>query len=67
MLVSTTSSWLQAADRYASVEGGAGEEREEGKVGNLLMKKYCRVKMIKRRGCVTLTRHLFSTVVAHSH
>ena len=67
MLVSTASSWLQAADRYASVEGGAGEEREEGAVGNLLMKKYCRVKMIKRRGCVTLTRHLFSTVVEHSH
>ena len=67
MLVSTASSWWQTADRYASVEGGAGEEREEGKVGNLLMKKYCRVKMIKRRGCVTLTRHLSSTVVAHSH
>ena len=29
MLVSTASSWLQAADRYASVEGGAGEERKE--------------------------------------
>ena len=64
MLVSTASSWLQAADRYASVEEGAGEERE-GAVGNLLIKKYCRVKMIKRRGCVTLTRHLFSTVVEH--
>ena len=35
MLVSTASSWLQAADRYASVEGGAGEERKEP-VGNLL-------------------------------
>ena len=46
MLVSTASSCLQAADRYASVEGGAGEEREEGKVGNLL-KECCTVKMIK--------------------
>ena len=45
MLVSTASRWLQAADRYASVEGGAGEERK-GTVGNLL-KEYCRVKMIK--------------------
>ena len=46
MLVSTASSWLQAADRYASVEGGAGEEREEEAVGNLL-KEYCGVKMIQ--------------------
>ena len=46
MLVSTASSWLQAADRYASVEEGAGEERKEEPVGNML-KEYCRVKMIK--------------------
>ena len=32
--------------RYASVEGGAGEEREEGAVDNLL-KEYCRIKMIQ--------------------
>ena len=36
MPVSTASSWWHAADRYASGEGGAGEEREEGSVGNLL-------------------------------
>ena len=30
MLVSTVSSWLQAADRYASREGEAGEEKEDG-------------------------------------
>ena len=46
MLVSTASSWLQAADRYASVEVGAGEERE-GTAGNLLTMEHCRVKMIK--------------------
>ena len=32
--------------RYASVEGGAGKEREEGEVGNLL-KECCRVKTIQ--------------------
>ena len=31
--VSTASSWLQAADRFASREGVAGEEREEREEG----------------------------------
>ena len=35
----------QLTSRYASVEGGAGEERKEGAEGNLL-KEYCTVKMI---------------------